>query len=399
MKKKVNSKFKIIVLSFFALCLVLTMFASCAKTEKNESKENNEKAVIKIGAILAETGPIAFLGEPEVKTVKMLVDQINNNGGIDGHKIELIIKDSQASAEKAVNFANQLIEENQVFAIIGPTSSGTSLAIKEICEEGSTILMSCAAAEQISNPVASQVFTTPQQDKYAAMQVLRTMQNMGIKKIGVVYEATGFGKGGIAQFEKYAADYGVEVVIQESYSIKETDYTGILTKVKGSNVEAVVNWAVFPAQSIIPKNMKQIGFDVPLFHSHGFGNIKYVETIGKEAAEGIMFPGGKLLAVEQLATSDPQKALLMKYKEDYEKAYNEEVSTFGGHAYDALTILVKAIEKVGVDKEKVRSYIENLTNHAGTGGVYNYSAADHNGLGMDSLIMYIVQDGKFVIYK
>lgn len=381
-----------IVFSAACIVLVLSFFfvlSSCSK---------KEAGVIRIGAILAETGPIAFLGDPEVKTVKMLVDRINEDGGIDGMKIELIIKDSQASGDKAIAFANQLIEEEQVFAIIGPTSSGTSLAIKEICEEGETILMSCAAAEAISNPVASHVFTTPQQDRYAAQWVLKTMQEMGINKIGFVYEGTGFGKGGLAQFEKYSGDYGVELVIAESYSIKETDFTGILTKVKGSNIEAVVNWAVFPAQSIIPKNMKQIGLDVPIFHSHGFGNIKYVETIGVEAAEGILFPCGKLLAAEQLPSGDPQKQLLLDYKKDYESTYNEAVSTFGGHAYDALMILVKAIEEEGADKVKVRKYIENLKNHPGTGGVYNYSASDHNGLGMDALVMYTVKNGKFVLY-
>ena len=387
MKKNFCKKMAILLL------LALVSVSVFAKG-KNETVDK-----IKIGAILAETGPIAFLGEPEVKTAQMLVEGINNAGGINGVKIELIIKDSQANSEKAISFANQLIEEEKVFAIIGPTSSGTSLAIKEICEEGQTLLMSCAAAEEISNPVASHVFTTPQQDKYAVLAVLQTMKDLGIKKVGFVYEGTGFGKGGFAQFEKFAGDYGIEIVIQESYAISDTDYTGILTKVKGAGVEAVVNWAVFPAQSIIPKNMKQIGFDVPLFHSHGFGNIKYVETIGIEAAEGIMFPCGKLLAADQLPDSDPQKSVLTAYKNDYESKYGEAVSTFGGHAYDALTAIIKAVEAVGPDREKVREYIEHLNNFPGTGGTYNYSPTDHNGLGADSLIMYIVKDGKFVIYK
>jgi len=367
----------------------LLFFSGCAE---------EVKGTIKIGAIFAETGPIAFLGEPEVKTVQLLVDNINEKGGVRGHKIELIFKDSQASSEKAINFANQLIEEDEVFAIIGPTSSGTSMAIKDICENGKTILMSCAAAETISNPVAKYVFTTPQQDRYAANWVFKIMQDMGIKRIGVVVEGTGFGKSGKEQLLKYAPEYGIEIVIAEEYSIKDSDFTALLNKVKANNVEAVVNWSVFPAQSIIPQNMKQIGFDVPLFHSHGFGNIKYVETIGREAAEGILFACGRLLAPEQLPDNNPQKALLLEYKKMYEDTYIEDVSTFGGHAYDALMILVKAIEAVGVDKEKVRDYIENLKNHPGTGGVYNYSATDHNGLGMDSLVMYIVKDGKFVLY-
>ena len=107
----------------------------------------------------------------------------------------------------------------------------------------------------------------------------------------------------------------------------------------------------------------------------------------------------KLLAAAQLPDNDPQKALLMKYKQDYESTYNDDVSTFGGHAYDAFTILKEAIEAVGTDKEKVREYIENLKNHAGTGGIYNYTPDNHNGLGMESLTMYMVKDGQFVLYQ
>ncbi|MBN1797086.1 MAG: ABC transporter substrate-binding protein [Spirochaetales bacterium] len=386
MKKDLGCK---CVMLFTVLLTLALFFSSCGE---------QAGGTIKIGAIFAETGPIAFLGEPEVKTARLLVDSINEKGGVRGHKLELILKDSQASSEKAISFANQLIEEDEVFAIIGPTSSGTSLAIKDICEKGRTILMSCAASEKISNPVAQYVFTTPQQDRYAAQWVLKTMQEKGIKRIGLVVGGTGFGKSGREQFEKYAAQYDVEIVIAEEYSIKDSDFTALLNKVKASNVDAVVNWSVFPAQSIIPQNMKQIGFDVPLFHSHGFGNIKYVETIGTEAAEGILFPCGRLLAPEQLPDSDPQKALLVDYKKLYEDTYNEDASTFGGHAYDALMILVKAIEAVGADKEKVREYIENLKNHPGTGGIYNYSPTDHNGLGMDSLVMYVVKNGEFILY-
>jgi branched-chain amino acid transport system substrate-binding protein len=381
----------------FRLSLLLTLALGLACFLSGCAQGGGES--IKIGAIFAQTGPISFLGDPEVKTAQMLVDEINAKGGVNGRTIELILKDSQASPEKAIGFANQLIEEDQVFAIIGPTSSGTSMAIKDICEKGQTINMSCAAAESISNPVAKWVFTTPQQDRYAAQWVLKTMQDKGIKRIGLVVGATGFGKSGKEQFEKYASQYGVEIVISEEYSVKDSDFTALLNKVKAKNVEALVNWSVFPAQSIIPQNMKQIGFNVPLFHSHGFGNIKYVEAIGKDAAEGILFPCGRLLAAEQLPDNNPQKALLVAYKKMYEDTYKEDASTFGGHAYDALMILVEAIKAVGVDKEKVRDYIENLKNHPGTGGIYNYSPTDHNGLGMDSLVMYVVKDGKFVLYK
>jgi branched-chain amino acid transport system substrate-binding protein len=354
---------------------------------------------IKVGAILAVTGGASFLGAPESKTLEMLVEETNAAGGIEGHPVELIIKDSQGSPEKAISFAKQLIEEERVLAIVGPSTSGESMNIKTICEEGKTILLSCAAAETIVDPVASYVFKTPQKDSYAAIRIFQTMNQMGIKRIGVVVGNTGFGQGGKAQLEKYAPEYGIEIAIAEVYDREATDLTGVLTKVKARNVQAVVNWSIVPAQSIIPKNMRQIGMSVPLFQSHGFGNIRYVQAAG-EAAEGIIFPCGRLLVADVLPAGHPQKQLLEDYKHDYESRYGEEVSTFGGHAYDSFIILAEAVRKAGsTDPAKVRAAIETIQGLVGTAGIFNMSPTDHNGLGLDSFEMLTVKNGRFVLLK
>ncbi len=364
-----------------------------------KKKEEAVKEPIKVGAILAVTGGASFLGAPESKTLEMVVEKINAEGGVLGRSIELIIKDSQGSPEKAISFAKQLIEEEQVLAIIGPSTSGETMKIKNIMEEGKTILLSCAAAEVIVDPVARYVFKTPQKDSYAAQKIFMTMKDLGITKIGVVVGNTGFGNAGKGQLEKYAPQFGIEILIAEVYDKAATDLTGVLTKIKAKNVEAVVNWSIVPAQALVAKNMKQLGFDVPLFQSHGFGNIKYVEAAGV-AAEGIIFPSGRLLASEVLADDHPQKKVLVQYKKDYESRYNEETSTFGGHAYDAITILVEAIKKAdSAEIDKVRDAIEGLKGFAGTGGIFNFSATDHNGLDIDAFEMLTVKDGKFVLYK
>ena len=356
------------------------------------------KDAIKVGAILAVTGPASFLGAPEAKTLQMLADEINAKGGIKGSKIELIIKDSGGSPEKAISFAKQLIEEDKVMAIIGPSTSGETMKIKNIAEEGKTILLSCAAAEVIVNPVAKYVFKTPQKDSFAAQKIYIQMQKMGIKKIGVVSGNDGFGKAGKEQLEKIAPEYGIEILANEVYDKDATDLTAVATKLKAANVQAVVNWSIVPAQSIIAKNMRQLGMTVPLFQSHGFGNIKYVQAAG-DAAEGIIFPAGRLLVADSLPQSNKQKPVLLKYKKDYEAKFKEDVSTFGGHAYDAMMILENAIAKAGADKEKVRDAIENMKGFVGTGGIFNFSATDHNGLDRDAFEMLTVKKGKFVVLK
>jgi branched-chain amino acid transport system substrate-binding protein len=387
---------KVVGVLIVALALCVSVVAKAADAPP---KGDPLRGAIKVGAILAVTGGAANLGGPEAKTAEMLVEKINKEGGIDGQKIELIVKDSGGKKENAVSLAKQLIEEDKVLAIIGPSTSGETMAIKNICQENKTILLSCAAAEDIVNPVASYVFKTPQKDSDAVRRIFQVMKAKGIKRIGVITSNDGFGMAGGKQLANLANLAGITIAISEAYDTQETDLTGVLTKVKGQDVNAVVNWSIVPAQSMVAKNMKQIGLDVPLFQSHGYGNIKYVQA-GGEAANGTIFPCGRLLIAEQLPDNNPQKKLLVEYKKDYESRYKEDVSTFGGHAYDALLILVEGIKKArSTDKEKVREAIENIKGLVGTAGIFNFTPQDHNGLGMDAFEMLTVKDGKFVIYK
>jgi branched-chain amino acid transport system substrate-binding protein len=355
---------------------------------------------IKVGAILAVTGPASFLGAPEAKTLEMVVEEINAKGGINGSKIELVIKDSGASPEKAISFAKQLIEEEKVFAIIGPSTSGETMAIKNIAEEGKTILLSCAAAEVIVNPVAKYVFKTPQMDKHAVIRIFQQMKKMGISKIGVLSSNTGFGKAGKEQLEKLAPENGIQILVNETYDKAATDLTAEVTKVKAANVQAIVNWSIEPAQAIVIKNVRQIGMTVPIFQSHGFGNIGYVKAAGA-AAEGVIFPAGRLLVADVLSDKNPQKAVLLSYKKAYEAKYKEDVSTFGGHAYDAMKILEQALKAAGAgsDKDKVRTTIENMKGLVGTAGIFNFSPTDHNGLDLNAFEMLTVKDGKFTVLE
>jgi branched-chain amino acid transport system substrate-binding protein len=355
-------------------------------------------AELKIGVILAETGPASLLGGPGIRSLQMLSEEMNARGGIQDNTIKLVFRDSGGSPEKAISFAKQLIEEEQVFAIIGPSTSGETLKIKEICEKAQTILISCASAELIVNPVARYVFKTAPNDSLAARQIYATMQKKGISRIALLAGNDGFGNAGKAQLTKLAPEYGIEILATEVYDKDTKDLSAIVAKIKAiDGLQAVINWSIVPAQSILAKNIRQAGWDIPLYQSHGFANIKYVEVAG-EAAEGIIFPASRLIVAESLADG-PEKEFLLKYKQGYESRFKEQTSTFGGHAYDALMILDQAIAKAGLDKEKVRDAIENLTGYFGTAGQFNFSPQDHSGLQQDAFTMITVKDGRFVPYQ
>jgi len=378
---------KSLVALVLVLCLVLAAIG-CA----------GPKTPYKIGAIFAITGPASWLGEPERNTARMIAEEINQAGGIDGHLLELIIEDTAGDPTNAMNAVNKLIEKDNVLAIIGPSRTGTSLAVAPICEENEVPLISCAAAASIVEG-RRWVFKTPQRDDHAAIRILEHMRDAGIEKIGIITGTTSFGIGGREQLKKYAPEMGIEIIADETYGPDDADMTAQLQKIKESGAQAVVNWSIVPAQAIVPKNMKQLGMDIPLYQSHGFGNIKYVEAAG-EAAEGVLFPAGRLLVAETLPEAHPQKAVLMEYKTRYEERFSpDQVSTFGGHAYDALHIVVGALKKAGADRAKIRDAIETTQGFVGTGGIFNYSADDHTGLTKDAFEMLIVKDGKFARAK
>jgi len=354
---------------------------------------------IKIGAILAVTGPMSFLGAPEARTLEMLVEEANAKGGMSGHHVELIIKDSAGNPEKAVSFAKQLIEEDKVVAIVGPSSSGETMQIKKIAEDGKTPLLSCAAAEVIVEPLASYVFKVAQKDSDAVKMIYKEMNKLGLGSIAVLADNTGFGKAGQEQLVKIAPEFNIKIVENDVYDKAANDLSAVVAKIKANkDVQAVVNWSVVPAQSIVAKNIRQMGWNVPIFQSHGFANIKFAEAAGA-AAEGIIFPAGRLLIASELPANHPQKALLMDYTQKYESKFKENVSTFGGHTYDTFIILDAAVKKAGsIERDKVRAAIEQLQNLPGVGGVFSFSDKDHNGLTIDAFQMTTVKNGKFVAY-
>ncbi len=352
----------------------------------------------KVGALFAVTGPAAWLGTPERNTAKMIEEEVNANGGINGHPLEIIIEDTVGDATRTVTAAKKLITKDEVLAIVGPSRSGTTMAVIPIVQEAEIPLISCAAAEAIVLPVKSWVFKTPQKDSDAAVRIYEHMNEEGITQIAIITGTTGFGDQGRQQLKKLAPEFGITIVADETYGPEDTDMTAQLTKIKAREAQAVVNWSIVAGQVIVAKNMRQLGMEIPLYQSHGFGNIKYAETAG-EAGEGIIFPGGRLLTVDTLPDDHPQKEVLARYKKEYAAEYQEDVSTFGGHAWDALQLVIAALKEVGPDREKIRAYIENTKNFVGTGGVFNFSPEDHNGLTKEAFEMLVIKDGKFVMLK
>ncbi len=360
----------------------------------------------KLGALLAVTGPAGMLGGPEKNSAEMLVEEINRAGGVKGTPIKLVMIDTEGDATKAVTGWKRLAEKEQVLAVIGPTTTGESLALADAADRDQLALVSCAASWKIlqadrDKPQRRWVFKVTHSDSLVVEKIYAKLRKEGKTKVALLIVNNGFGITGREELVRLAGSFGITVVADEKCTPGDTDMTTQLTKIAGSGAEAIVCWGTNPEPGIIAKNRKALGMDIPLYNSHGVASKKFIEIAG-EGAEGTMLPVGKIVVAGKLPDSDPQKKVLLGYVKDYEERFHEPVSTFGGHGYDSILVLAEALKRLAgsgkaVDRESLRAELERTTGIPGVAGVYSLSPNDHNGLNSDGLVMVRVEKGDWQI--
>jgi branched-chain amino acid transport system substrate-binding protein len=355
---------------------------------------------IKIGSVLSVTGPAAFLGDPELKTLQMYVDELNKKGGVIGRQLQLVHYDDGSDANKANGFAKRLIDDDKVDILVGGTTTGSTMSMVPLVEKAGVPFISLAGAVVIVEPVKKWVFKTPHTDRMAAEKVFEDMKKRGLTKVALLSETSGFGNSGKKETEGVAAKYGITLVANETYGPKDTDSSPQLTKIKNTpGVQAVFVFGLGQGPAIVTKNYKQLGMTLPLYHAHGVASEEFIKLAGP-AAEGVRLPAAALLIADKLAANDPQKAVTVNYSKAFTEKWKTDVSTFGGHAYDGLMIAVDAIKRANTtDKAKVRDAIEATKGYIGTGGKVNMSATDHMGLDLSAFNMLEIKNNDWTIAK
>ena len=357
-------------------------------------------AQVKIGAVLAVTGPASFLGDPEKKTLDMYVEDINAKGGVNGQKLQVVAYDDGADANVARTFATRLVEEDKVVAMVGGTTTGSTMAMIPVFEDAQIPFISLAGAVQIIEPVRKWVFKTPHTDRMACEKIFGDLKARNLTTIALISGTDAFGKSMRDQCVAVAPKLGITVAHEESYGPRDSDMTPQLTNIKAkAGVQAVVNPGFGQGPAIVTRNYRQLGITLPLYQSHGVASKQFIDLAGP-AANGVRLPAAALLVADKLADSDPQKPVVTAYKRMYEQKTNQPVSTFGGHAYDGLMILVEAAKRAGsFDKAKVRDEIEKTKGFIGTGGVVNMSPTDHMGLDLSAFRMLEIKDGDWTLVQ
>jgi len=362
---------------------------------------------ILVGGLFAESGPAAFVGTPSRLVADMTVEKINAAGGILGRPLKLIIHDTESNPDVALRMTRQLVEADKVLAIIGPTSTGEGLAVKKYTEEKQVPTIMTVGGDPIIaggnfGPFAW-TFKTPQRTSTAVEKVYSHLKDKGVAKVAVMTAKDAFGQDGLNHLKNMAAKYGLEIVAEETFDPKGTDFSAQAFKLATASPQAVIIWTIGPAGAIAAKNFAALPGVKPLVvECHGQPGPEFLQLAGP-AANGVLMPATKLMAPDSLAASDPQAAVVKAFIADYDKEGIQAkfpLNTHSGYAYDALILLQAGLQKAGkADPAALRDALESLKNVVGVSGVFTITPEDHNGLTTDSMVMLEVVDGKYAVAK
>lgn len=353
---------------------------------------------IRIGSFVSATGPAAFLGDPQLKTLQMYVESINLAGGVLGRPLELISYDDGSDVSKAVSLAKRLIYNDQVDVIIGAPMTGAAMAVIPLVEKAGIPFIALAGGISIIDPVKKWVFKTALTDRIVAQMVFKDMQKRGLSKIALITETSGYGQSGKKESELVAADYGIQIVTQESYGAKDTDMTPQLTKIKHHpDVQAVFVFGVGQGPALLTRNYQQLSIDLPLYQSYAVCANEFL-TLARDAAEGVRLPCSAIQVADTLPDSDPQKKIVNDYAQAFHARWNLNASHFSGGAYDGLMIYLDAVKRAGTtDKAKVRDAIEQTHGLMLTSGEFNMSPENHMGLDVNAYRMLEIRHGAWTL--
>jgi branched-chain amino acid transport system substrate-binding protein len=352
----------------------------------------------KIGAALSITGVGAFLGEPERNTLVMLADRYNKEGGINGHPLELIVYDDATDNTKAVMAVKKLMEQDKVSIIIGPSSSASAMAVIPFAEKGQVPLLPIAVHRGISEPIKKWVYQTANTIVQETEKMLEVIKKRGFQTMAVLHVSDERGMTAKDALIELASKYGIKIIKIESFSTEDTDMTAQLMRIKAANPQVVVSTVSSQACAIVAKNFRQLGMTQLLVSGSGFGNIKFAKLAG-EAANGIIFPAFKITILDEIPDSDPQKSIMVRYKNEFETRFKDPVNVFGALAHDGFEMAVRAMKKAGNDKAKIRDELERLGIYTGAAAKWHWTGTDHCGFDVGSLVMQEVWNGTFRLSK
>ena len=355
-------------------------------------------ADINVGVTVSATGPAASLGIPEKNTISLLPKTMA------GQKVNYIVLDDASDTTAAVSNTKKLIAESKVDIVIGSSTTPNSLAMIDAVSEAQTPMITLGASAMLIEPQDAKkrwVFKTPQNDIMMSLAVAEHMANHGVKTVAFIGFSDAYGEGWYKEFVKAAELKKLQIISNERFSRTDTSVTGQALKIMAAKPDAVLIAGSGTPAALPQKTLKERGFTGKFYQTHGVANADFLRVGGKDV-EGTFLPAGPVLVADQLPADHPVRKSALAYVSAYAGAYGQaNVSTFGGHAWDAGLVLNAAVPgalKKGQPgtpafRAALRDELEKVKEVAGAHGVFNTSPADHLGLDQRGRVMVKIENG------
>ncbi|MGA1847135.1 ABC transporter substrate-binding protein [Deferribacter abyssi] len=351
-------------------------------------------AKIKIGALLAISGPASHIGKPAEIIIKTLTKNFNEKNLLN-EKIDLIVYDTKSQPKIAIQFAKKLINKDKVDVIIGPNTTGSALAIIPFVQKAKIPTMTLVGGTSVVEPVKRYVFKSPQKTSTAIKKIKKYLLKHNITKIAIIADSGGFGQDGIKSIKKLSK--GLEIVGIEKFHKSDANMTSQLSKLLKKKPQAILAWTVGSAGAKIARNLRQLDKNILLIQSHGLADYYYIKLAGKFAENSIL-PATKYIVASQLPNSDPQKKILIDFNNQFGNLIKNS-SVHSVYAYDGFNLIIEALKKSKEKNIPLVDALESISNYIGVTGVYNFSKKDHCGLDESSMVIIKVKDGKFLLVE
>jgi branched-chain amino acid transport system substrate-binding protein len=348
------------------------------------------KADVTIGVIGPMTGEASQSGTNQRDAVALAIDEANARGGVKGEKLKMVVVDDEGNPTKSINGNNRLVHKEQAVVVIGSVQSSCTLANMAVTEKaGVPQITSISTSPAITQKGNKWIFRTASTDAIQAENVVKMALNaLGKKRLAVIYVSTDYGRDASKVLLEICNKLGTPPVAVESFNAGDKDFSGQLLKIKEQNPDTLIIWGMYEEGALIAKQVAQMGLKAQLMGGGGLTNSKYVE-LGGAATNGTI-----MCQTYHPSSKDP---LIAGFTERFQKKYGRLPDPNTAQTYDAMLIVIAAMEKAGVkDRSKIRDAIASTRNFKGVTGTLTFDAT---GDAPRDMMMIQVRNLNYELYK
>ena len=355
-------------------------------TPDSTGDTENDDTVYKFALMAPLTGNNAQYGQTYQTTLELLLDKVNSSGGINGHQVSLDIYDDKNDPKESVNIATKIADDPDILGVVGSQISSCSMAAAPIFQEKNILMVSPQASHVDFTSIGDCIFRTQVTTAHENAETAKFLVNdLGAKKVGFIYSSDDWGVSMLETMTAALEDLGSEVVAAETYIAGETkDFTPLISKIKQAEPDVLFLASVYADAVQIIQQCKNLNLDVPYVGSNTLFKQEFID-VGGEDVEGVM-----MCNTVQLNNNNEEYLWL-------EEAYKEKTGNFTDsyvtQSYDALNVMLKALEEVGPDRDAMKNYLANLTDYVGVSGTFSF---DEYRNPAKTVYIYQIQDGAIV---